>query len=100
MVAKSNADKKAKKRQSDKAKGFKPMTFLAGTATTANLGKLMNRYGFEDWRELVTRLIDATAEGQLADVIPMPRHEFKPTPKMLRQLVRLGALEVDPDGDE
>lgn len=99
MAAKSNKVKKAEKRQTDKAKGFKPMTFLAGAATTANLGVLMERYGFEDWRELVTRLIDATADGQLADVIPMPRHEFKPTAKMLRQLQRLGALEVDPDGE-
>lgn len=100
MPPKSNAVKKAEKAAADKAKGFKNMTFLAGATTQANLASLMQRYHFEDWRELVTRLIDATADGQLADVIPVPRHEYKPTPKVLRKLYDLGIREVDPDGDE
>lgn len=97
LLAKSNKEKKAEKRALDASKGFKPMTFVAGPATQANLAKLMERYHFEDWRELVTRLIDATAEGQLADVIPMPQHEFKPSQKVLRTLYWLGKSEVDPD---
>lgn len=94
MAAKSNATKKAEKYAADKAKGFKSMTFLAGQSTIDNLGKLMVRYRFEDWRELVTRLIDATAEGQLADVIPVPTHEYKPSAKVLRQLERRGILQA------
>lgn len=97
MVAKSNKEKKADKRALDASKGFKPMTFIAGQATQANLAKLMERYHFEDWHELVTRLIDATAEGQLADVLTVPRHKYKPTPKVLRKLYDLGMREVDPD---
>lgn len=96
-MPKSNQTKKAEKRESDKAKDFKSMSFPVGAATRANLAKLMVRYQFEDWRELVTRLIDATADEQLADVIPVPRHEYKPTPKVLRKLYELGMREVDPD---
>lgn len=94
MPAKSNKVKKAEKYAADKAKGFKSMTFLAGEATVKNLGVLMARYHFEDWRELVTRLIDSTAEGQLADVIPVPRHEYKPSLKVLRELERRGILQA------
>lgn len=94
MPAKTNKVKKAEKREADKAKGFKSMTFLAGATTVTNLGVLMDRYHFEDWRELVTRLIDATAEGQLADVIPVPRHKYEPSPKVLRSLERRGILQA------
>ena len=97
MTAKSNKEKKAEKRALDASKGFKPMTFTAGEATRLNLSKLMERYHFEDWRELVTRLIDATADEQLADVIPMPQHDYKPSQKVLRQLYWLGKIEVDHD---
>lgn len=92
MAAKSNQQKKAEKLKADKAKGFKSMTFQAGTTTVANLHALCVRYHFEDWRELVTRLIDSTHDNQLADAIPVPRHEFKPTEKMLSKLERLGVL--------
>ena len=92
MAAKSNQLKKAEKLAADKAKGFKSMTFQAGATTVANLQALCVRYHFEDWRELVTRLIDSTHDNQLADVIPVPRHEFKPTEKMLSKLERLGML--------
>lgn len=94
MPPKSNQQKKAEKLAADKAKGFKSMTFQAGASTQANLKALCVRYHFEDWRELVTRLIDATHDGQLADVIPVPRHEFIPSEKMLRKLESAGILQA------
>lgn len=94
MPPKSNQLKKAEKLKADKAKGFKSMTFQAGATTVANLQALCVRYHFEDWRELVTRLIDSTHDNQLVDVIPVPRHEFKPTEKVLRKLEAAGILQA------
>lgn len=97
---KSNQVKKAEKLAKDKAKGVKNLTLPAMPATQQHLGALMIRYQVEDWRELVTLLLKAVHDGEFPDVLPVPRHEYKPSLKVLRKLYDLGAIEVDLDGDD
>lgn len=97
---KSNQVKKAEKLAKDKAKGVKNLTLPAMPATQQHLGALMIRYQVDDWRELVTLLLKAVHDGEFPDVLPVPRHEYKPSLKVLRKLYDLGAIEVDPDGDD
>lgn len=99
MPPKSNQIKKAEKLAADKAKGLRSMTVPMGPATQQKLATLMVRYQFEDWRELVCCLLDALHDGTFPDVLPVPRHEYKTSPKVLRKLYDLGMREVDPDGE-
>lgn len=99
-MPKSNAVKKAEKLAADKAKGVKNMTLPAMAKTQAQLGALQIRYQVDDWRELLTLMIDAVHNGTFPDVLPVPRHEYKPSRKVLRKLYELGAIEVDPDESE
>lgn len=94
MAAKSNQVKKAEKLAKDKAQGVRNLTLPALPATLADLGALMERYHIEDWRELVTLLLKAVREGAFPDVLPVPRHEFKPSEKVLKRLVRAGILQA------
>lgn len=99
-MPKSNALKKAEKLAADKAKGVKYLALPAMAKTQAQLGALQIRYQVDDWRELLTLMIDAVHEGTFPDVLPVPRHEYIPSKKVLRQLYWLGAIEVDPDDDQ
>jgi hypothetical protein len=89
MAAKSNAVKKAEKLAGDKAKGVKNLTLPAMPATQAALAELLTRYDMDDWREVVTLLIHA-APAEL----PVPRHEYKPSEKVLKRLEREGILQA------
>lgn len=91
---KSNQTKKAEKLAADKAKGVRNLTLPALPATLADIGALMERYHVEDWRELVTLLLKAVREGAFPDVLPVPRHEYKPSEKVLKRLVRAGILQA------
>lgn len=94
---KSNQQKKAEKLADDKAKGIKNLSLPMGPADQLKLAALMERYHFEDWRELVTRLVNVVHDGVWPDVLPVPQHEYKPSQKVLRQLYWLGKVEEDPD---
>lgn len=100
MPPKSNQVKKAKKLAADKALGIKSMTVPMGPATQKKLAALQLRYQFEDWRELLCCMIEAVHDGSFPEVLPVPRHEYKPSPKVLRKLYDLGMREVDPDADD
>jgi hypothetical protein len=91
---KSNQVKKAEKLAKDKAKGVKNLTLPAMPATQAHLAALQARYHVDDWRELVTLLLKAVHDGEFPDVLPVPRHEYKPCPKVLRRLEREGKLQA------
>lgn len=95
MAAKSNLVKKAEKLAADKAKGVKNLTLPAMPATQAALAELLARYDMDDWREVVTLLIHAAP-----DVLPVPRHEYKPSEKVLKRLVRAGILQARKEDDD
>ena len=98
-MPKPNQVKKAEKLAKDKAKGIRNMTVPMGPATQQKLAALQVRYHFDDWREMMCCIVDAVHDGTWPDVLPVPRHEYKPSPKVLRKLYDLGMREVDPDGD-
>lgn len=91
---KSNQVKKAEKLAADKAKGVKQMTLPAMPATQQHIAALMVRYHVEDWRELVTLLLKAIHDGAFPDVLPVPRHEYVPSAKVLRELRRMGFIQA------
>jgi hypothetical protein len=91
---KSNQVKKAEKLAADKAKGVKNMTLPAMAATQEHIAALQVRYHVDDWRELVTLLLKAVHDGEFPDVLPVPRHEYKPSEKVLKRLVRAGILQA------
>lgn len=100
---KSNQVKKAEKLAADKAKGVKQMTLPAMPATQQHIAALMVRYHVEDWRELVTLLLKAIHDGAFPDVLPVPRHPYQPSAKVLRELRRMGFIQArneDEDDDE
>lgn len=101
---KSNQVKKAEKLAKDKAKGVKNLTLPAMPATQAHLAALQLRYHVDDWRELVTLLLKAVHDGEFPNVLPVPRHEYKPSEKVLKRLVRAGILQAaeqdEDDGDD
>jgi hypothetical protein len=94
MAAKSNAVKKAEKLAKDKAQGVRNLTLPALPATLAHIDALLARYHVEDWRELVTLLLKAVHDGAFPDVLPVPRHEYKPSEKVLKRLVAAGILQA------
>jgi hypothetical protein len=96
-LPKTNAQKKAEKLAADKAQGIKNLTLPLGPSDQLKLAALLERYQFEDWREMLTRIINVVHDGQGPDVLPVPTHTYEPSKKVLRQLYWLGKLEVDPD---
>lgn len=96
-MPKSNQLKKAERLADDKAKGIRNMVVPMGPTHQEKLAALMERYHFSDWRELICCMVDAVHDGTFPDVLPVPRHEYKPSPKVLRQLYWLGKLQGDPD---
>lgn len=96
-MPKSNQQKKADKLAADKAKGIRNMTVPMGPATQLKLAGLLERYQFEDWRELLCCMVEAVHDGTFPDVLPVPRHEYKPSPKVLKQLYWLGKLQGESD---
>lgn len=94
MAAKPNAVKKAEKLAADKAKGVKNLSLPAMPATQAHIGALMARYHVDDWRELVTLLLKAVHDGQFPDVLPVPKHDYQPSAKVLRELRRMGFIQA------
>lgn len=100
MNAKSNKDKKAEAYALAKSKGVKNYTFPAMPATQQQLTNLCERYGFEDWRELVTVLILNVSQCYMFE---LPRHQFVPTAKALRLMElqsEIEALLTEDDDDE
>lgn len=94
MAAKSNAVKKAEKLKADKAKGIRNLTLPVLPATLDDIAALLQRYHMEDWRELVTLLLKAVRDGAFPDVLPLPRHDYTPSEKVLKRLVRAGILQA------
>lgn len=97
MTAKSNAVKKAEKLAADKAKGIKNLTLPLGPADQQKLDDLITRYGYDDWREMLTRLINVVHDETWPEQLPVPRHTYEPSKKVLSQLYWMGKIEVDPD---
>lgn len=91
---KSNQVKKAEKLAADKAKGVKQMVLPAMPATQQHIAALKVRYQVDDWRELVTLLLKAVHDGAFPDVLPVPKHEYKPSEKVLRELRRMGFIQA------
>lgn len=100
MTAKSNKEKKADKLAQDKLKGIKYRNLPLGPSDLAKLDALTTRYGYDDWREMLTRLINIVHGETWPEQLPVPRHTYEPSQKVLRQLYWLGKSEVDPDGDQ
>lgn len=97
MTAKSNKEKKADKLALDKSKGIKQRTLPLGPSDLAKLDALVTRYGYDDWREMLTRLINVVHDESWPEQLPVPRHTYEPSKKVLRQLYWMGKIEVDPD---
>lgn len=98
---KTNQAKKAQKLAADKAKGIKSMTLPMGPSDHAKLLALVERFGYEDWREMLTRLINVVHDEPWPDQLPVPRHDFKPSEIVLKLLERQGQLQSNRmDSDE
>lgn len=102
MVAKSNQTKKAEKYAKDKALGIKNYTLPTLARTRNAIDKLCKQHDFDDWREMLTALLEH-AHRLPADYFSLPRHHIAPTAKVLRILELKGELEallMEDDDDE
>lgn len=93
MTAKSNADKKAAKYAADKKLGIKNYTLPTLAKTRQAIDALCEQHQFEDWREMLTALLEH-AHRLPADYFSLPRHHIAPTAKVLRILELKGELEA------
>lgn len=90
---KTNQTKKAEKRATDKAKGIKGMTVPMGPNDQRKVFELATRFGYEDWREMIVRLVDVVHAAPWPSELPVPRHDYTPAEKVLMRLVREGKLQ-------
>lgn len=93
-MPKTNAQKKAEKLKADKAKGIKNLTLPLGPADQQKLEGLVTRYGFDDWREMLTRLIQEVHAATWPEALAVPRHDYAPSQKLLRRLEREGKIQA------
>lgn len=93
-MPKSNAQKKAEKLADDKAKGIKQKILPLGPADLLKLDELVTRYGYDDWREMLTRLIQEVHAATWPADLPVPRHNYEPSQKVLKRLERDGKIQA------
>lgn len=101
-MPKTNAQKKAEKLAADKAKGIKNLTLPLGPADQQKLDALVTRYGYDDWREMLTRLIHVVHGATWPTELPVPEHKYEPSQKVLKRLEREGKIQssrMDKDGE-
>jgi hypothetical protein len=93
MAAKSNQTKKAEKYAKDKALGVKNYTLPTLKATRDAINKLCKQHDFDDWREMLTALLEH-AHRLPDDFFSLPRHHIVPTAKALRLMQLQGEIEA------
>lgn len=99
MAAKSNQQKKAEKYAQDKALGIKNYTLPTLAKTRQAIEQLCDQHDFEDWREMLTALLEH-AHRLPADYFSLPRHHIAPTAKVLRILELKGELQALLESDD